>query len=337
MPTIKDVAREAGVSIATVSYVLNNKRSLVSDDTRRQVLETIERIGYTPNSTARNLKASRTRLIGYAWHQIPNGQMNPVLDQFIYYLAQAAEAHGYHLLTFTHPIGDPVPAYREMIRTGRIDSFVLAETTRHDQRIRYLMDSGFPFVSFGRSEPDWDFNWVDTDGTYGMEQAVAHLIRLGHQRIGITAWPEDSVSGEFRFQGYCNSLTAAGLQPRPEYIVRGENHEQTGRDAFRRLWALSAAERPTAIVAVTDLIAVGLMNQAEVMGVRVGEDVAIVGFDDAPMSQFLRPALTTVQQPITAICAGLVNRVDSLRTNPESAPQQHLLRPQLIVRHSCGS
>jgi DNA-binding LacI/PurR family transcriptional regulator len=336
MPTIKDVAREAGVSIATVSYVLNNKRSLVSDDTRRQVLETIERIGYTPNSTARNLKASRTRLIGYAWHQVPNGQMNPVLDQFVYYLAQAAEAHGYHLLTFTHPTEDPVPAYAELIRTGRIDSFVVAETTRHDPRIRFLLDSSFPFAAFGRSEPQWNFNWVDTDGTDGMRQVVEYLVRLGHRQIAMVAWPADSVSGEYRVLGYREGLAAAGLEPCADYLIRIENFEQAGREAFRRLWSLPTADRPTAIVAVTDLVAVGMMNQAEAMGLRVGQDVAIVGFDDAPMSQHLRPALTTVRQPITAICNALVNQVDALRSELESDPQHILLRPQLIVRQSCG-
>ena len=91
MPTIKDVAKEAGVSIATVSYVLNNKDTFVSKATRLQVLEAIERIGYTPNITARSLKASQTRLIGYAWHEVPYDQVNPVLDRFTYYLAQAAE------------------------------------------------------------------------------------------------------------------------------------------------------------------------------------------------------------------------------------------------------
>lgn len=337
MPTIKDVAREAGVSIATVSYVLNNKRSLVSDDTRRQVLETIERIGYTPNSTARNLKASRTRLIGYAWHQVPNGQMNPVLDQFIYYLAQAAEAHGYHLMTFTHPTDDPVPAYAELIRTGRIDSFVVAETTRRDPRIRFLLDSEFPFAAFGRSEANWNFNWVDTDGTDGMYQAVEHLIQLGHRRIAMVAWPEDSISGEYRVKGYRMALEAAGIETRADYVIRIENREQAGREAFQYLWSQPLADRPTAVVAVTDLVAVGMMNQAELMGLRVGQDVAIVGFDDAPMSQYLRPALTSIQQPISEICTALVNQVDALRANTTSSPEHVLIRPRLIVRQSCGA
>src|SRR5215510_7425809 len=125
MPTIKDVAKAAGVSIATVSYVLNNKDSFVGKETRQQVLEAVERVGYRPNITARNLKSSQTRLIGYAWHEVPHDQVNPVLDRFTYHLAQAVEAAGYHLLTFTHPLHDPYPVYNEMIRTQRVDGFIL--------------------------------------------------------------------------------------------------------------------------------------------------------------------------------------------------------------------
>jgi LacI family transcriptional regulator len=165
MPTIKDVAREAGVSIATVSYVLNNKSAFFSEGTRQQVLEAVERIGYSPNVTARNLKASETRLIGYAWHEVPYGQVNSVLDHFTYALAQAAEAAGYHVLTFTHPLHDPIPVYEDLIKTQRVDGFVLAGTIAGDERIRYLMEQGFPFVSFGRSNPGWTFPWVDTEGS----------------------------------------------------------------------------------------------------------------------------------------------------------------------------
>jgi len=110
MPTIKDVAREAGVSTATVSYVLNQKKSyLISQTTRELVLEAVKKVGYAPNVAARNLKVSQSHLIGYAWHVAPSGGMNSVLDSFTYYLAQSAEAAGYHLLTFTHTAKGPLP------------------------------------------------------------------------------------------------------------------------------------------------------------------------------------------------------------------------------------
>ncbi len=336
MPTIKDVAREAGVSIATVSYVLNNKDTFVSKETRRQVLEAIERIGYTPNVTARNLKASQTRLIGYAWHEVPFDEVNAVLDRFTYYVAQAAEAAGYHMLTFTHPAGRPLPVYDELIRTQRIDGFVLAETVRDDERIQFLMDVDFPFVSFGRSNPEWDFPWVDTDGRAGVRAATDYLISLGHRRIGMVAWPDDSISGNFRVQGYLDGLAAAGIPFRPDYLARAVHSEQAGRDTLAEWLKLPLDEQPTGIIAITDLVAIGVMNEAERRGLLVGRDLSVIGHDDTPLGQYLRPALTTIRQPIIEIGQALINQLESLLNKTQPAQPRQLIAPHLIARESCG-
>jgi len=337
MPTIKDVAREAGVSIATVSYVLNNKESFVSAETRRQVLETIERIGYTPNSTARNLKANRTRLIGYAWHEVPYNQVNSVLDRFTYCLAQAAEAAGYHILTFTHSIFDPVPVYQELINTQRVDAFVLAGTNAQDERIRFLVDEGFPFVSFGRSNANWGFNWVDTDGEQGICEAVEYLSGLGHRQIAMAAWPEESISGNFRVSGYLKGLQKFGIPLRSDYIIRGEHSEKAGRDALAQWCRLPRQEWPTAVIAVSDLVAIGIMNEAERRGLVVGKDLSVIGFDDAPMTQYLRPALTTIQQPIVEIGQALIDMLETILRKEEASPRHLLLPTRLITRESCGT
>ncbi|MBZ0281917.1 MAG: LacI family DNA-binding transcriptional regulator [Anaerolineae bacterium] len=337
MPTIKDVAREAGVSIATVSYVLNNKQSLVSSQTRQQVLEAIERIGYTPNITARNLKSSQTRLIGYAWHEIPrHDQANSVLDRFTYFLAQAAEAAGYHLLTFTHPIDDPNPVYNELIRTQRVDAFVLAGTVSDDQRIRFLLKADFPFISFGRAHLNQDFPWVDTDGETGVREAVEYLISLGHRRIAMAAWPEESISGGFRVAGYMDALTAASLPFRPDYIIRGEHSEQAGREALAYWLTLPPEEQPTAVVAITDLVAVGVMNAAREHGLVVGRDLSVIGFDDAPMAQYLQPGLTTLRQAIPETGQALIAMLENVINKDPLAKQHILIPPSLIIRDSCA-
>jgi|FLYN01.1.fsa_nt_gi DNA-binding LacI/PurR family transcriptional regulator len=336
MPTIKDVAREAGVSIATVSYVLNNKRAFFSEETRQQVLEAVERIGYTPNVTARNLKSSQTRLIGYAWHEVPYGQVNSVLDHFTYCLAQAAEAAGYHLLTFTHPLHDPVPVYAELIKTQRVDGFVLAGTVANDERIRFLMEQEYPFVSFGRSNPDWTFPWVDTDGQRGVRQAVEYLLSLGHRRIAMAAWPEESVSGSFRLAGYVEALGSRGIAVREDYILRGVHSEQFGREALACWYQLPPDERPTAVVAVSDLIAIGVMNEARQRGLVVGDTLSVIGFDDAPMGQYLTPPLTTVQQPIAEIGQALIGMLEMILSKRTPEVSRLLTAPRLIVRESCG-
>ena len=334
MPTIKDVAREAGVSIATVSYVLNNKADTVSEDTRRLVWEAVERIGYTPNITARNLRASQSRLIGYAWHEVPRDQVNPVLDRFTYYLAQYAEAAGYHILTFTYPPHDPLPVYDELIRTRRVDGFVVSGTRLDDPRIDFLLEKDVPFVSFGRSNPNWPFTWVDTDGAAGLRLAVAHTLALGHQRVGFLGWTPPSLAGEHRESGYREALRAAGWSPGPVWHL--ENSEESGRDALRDWLNSPAASRPTAVLTVSDLMAIGLLNEAEHHGVEIGRDLSVIGFDDAPASQYLRPALTTLRQPIEAIAQAVIGLLEA-QLNKTAAEHEHrLFAPELIVRQSTG-
>lgn len=334
MPTIKDVAREAGVSIATVSYVLNNKADTVSEDTRRLVWEAVERIGYTPNITARNLRASQSRLIGYAWHEVPRDQVNPVLDRFTYFLAQYAEAAGYHILTFTYPTHDPIPVYDELIRTRRVDGFVVSGTRLDDPRIGFLLERDVPFVSFGRSNPNWAFTWVDTDGAAGVRAGVGHLLRLGHERIGFLGWTPPSLAGEHRESGYLGAMRDAGLTPGP--IWHSENSEEAGRDALRDWLHRPAAERPTAVLTVSDLMAIGLLNEAEHHGVEIGRDLSVIGFDDAPASQYLRPALTTLRQPIEAIAQAVIGLLEAQLAKSADAFEHQLYAPELIVRRSTG-
>jgi DNA-binding LacI/PurR family transcriptional regulator len=336
MPTIKDVAKEAGVSIATVSYVLNNKEAGITENTRRQVLDAVKRVGYTPNVTARNLKANRSRLIGYAWHEVPLGQVNSVLDRFAYYLAQAAEVAGYHMMTFTHPASDPVRVYDDLVRTGRVDAFVLADTNTDDPRIRFLIDQGFPFVSFGQANPNWDFNWVDTEGRVGVQQAVEYLVQLGHQRIAMITWPEDSLVGENRLAGYRDGLAQAGIAQHPTYIFRGEYSIETGKEAVRYWLQLPVDERPTAVIAVTDLIAIGVINEAQHQGMVVGETLSVIGYDDIPLTQYLRPALTTIQQPIPEIGRKIIEMLEATLAGEQIEERNVLFAPKLIIRDSAG-
>lgn len=334
MPTIRDVAREAGVSIATVSYVLNDTGA-VSDATSQRVLQAVEKLGYRPSVIARGLQARESRMIGYSWQPVPPDQFNPILEKFIHSMAEAAELHGYHVLTFPRlePI-DEVAVYREMVESGRVDGFVLSNTNLADRRVRYLLDVGFPFVAFGRSNPDWDFPWVDVDGADGVQQAVTHLVELGHRRIACLAWPEDSLTGQYRLQGYYRAMTDAGLPVDPAWVARVENDYHHAYEATQNWLALPADRRPTAVVALTDLMAIGVMNCAADAGRQVGRDLAVVGFDDAPIAGYLRPSLTSLRQPIAEVGERAVTMlVDVVRgQQPEQA--QALLKPRLIVRDS---
>jgi DNA-binding LacI/PurR family transcriptional regulator len=177
---------------------------------------------------------------------------------------------------------------------------------------------------------------VDTDGTYGVRKAVDYLVRLGHRRIAMVAWPEESLSGNYRLMGYLEGLDAAGIALHPGYILRGEHSEQTGREALACWLKLPRDELPTAVVAISDLVAIGVMNAAEQHGLVVGRDLSVIGFDDAPMSQYLRPALTTLQQPIPEIGQAIVSMLEDVLAKNEPTERHQLLKPSLITRASCA-
>lgn len=334
MPTIRDVAREAGVSIATVSYVLNESGA-VSDATRQRVLQAVSKLGYRPSVIARGLQARESRMIGYSWQPVPPNQFNPILEKFIYSMAEAAELYGYHVLTFPRlePI-DEADVYREMVESGRVDGFILSNTNLDDPRIKYLLDVGFPFVAFGRANAEWDFPWVDVDGADGVRQAVTHLLELNHQRIAALAWPETSLTGQYRLQGYYDAMASAGLAVDPDWVLRVENDYAHAYRATRTWLDLPADRRPTAVVALTDLMAIAVMNCAADAGLQVGRDLAVIGFDDAPITGYLRPSLTSLRQPIAEVGERAVTMLIDAVRGQEPQPAQVLLKPRLIVRDS---
>lgn len=212
-------------------------------------------------------------------------------------MGAAAVDAGYHLLAFpTSSNQAELNAYQELVRTRRVDGIVLSSTNEDDPRVAYLSETGFPFVAFGRAGAGWDYPWVDVDGRAGLGLAVDHLVQLGHRRIGLIAWPPGSLTGEDRYRGYVEALHRAGLPFDPALVVRAEHAEPAGRRALASLLDLPATQRPTAIVAVGDLLAIGAMNEAQDRGLVVGRDLSIVGFDDAPVVKYLRPPLTTIRR-----------------------------------------
>jgi len=334
MPTIKDVAREAGVSTATVSYVLNESGN-ISEETRRRVVAAVERLGYSTSVIAQGLKAGQSRMIGYSWVPVPGNQFNPVLEKFLQSLAEASARHSFHVLAFpsTDPT-DQLSPYREVVASGRVDGFILSNTTSDDPRIRYLKDIDFPFVAFGRANPDWEFAWVDVDGADGLRQVVEHLYEQGHRRIACLGWPESSSTGQLRLSGYCRAMEEAGLRIHPDWIVRIENDYYEAYNATARLLSLPPDDRPTAIAALADLMAMGVMNAATDGGLEVGREFAVTGFDDAPITGYLRPSLTSVRQPIAQAGEEAVRMLLGMLQGETSSLPTSLLKPRLIVRDS---
>ncbi len=334
MATIRDVAREAGVSVATVSYVLN-KTKPVSAETRRKVLAAVRKLGYHPSNMARGLRSQRAYSFGYSWRPMPDGQINIILDTFLEHMAIAAARHDYHIVAYpTSTTRDELSFYQTLIEARRVDGFILSNTNYDDVRIDFLLDAHVPFVAFGRANPEWEFPWIDVDGAAGIRKGVEHLVEVGHTRIAFIAWPEGSLTGDERLRGYLEGMAAHGLPVDEDWIVRGRMSHEVGYEAARTLMALPPERRPTAIMAVTDIMAIGVMNALADMDIQVGRDVAVMGFDDIPMAAYLRPPLTTLRQPIARIGEHIIMMLLAC-VEEEALESQHILMaPELIVRAS---
>ncbi|GIV88594.1 MAG: alanine racemase [Chloroflexus sp.] len=332
--TLKDVAARAGVSYQTVSKVLNGEMQ-VAPETMERIQAAVQELGYRPNRIARNMRAGRSFMIGYSWTQTEPGQVNHILDQFLSSMVREAGAVNYFVLPF--PFSEDrsqIDIYRDLIRSGNVDGFVLSSINYNDPRVQFLLKQKFPFVAFGRSNPDWDFAWVDIDGTAGTRQAVEYLIGRGHRRIAILAWPEDSRVGNDRLQGYLEAMQTAQLPIETGYILRGEGTFEVGRAMTLHLLDLSPERRPTAIMTLNDTMAIGAMAAARERGLTVGTDLAIIGFDDAPMVQYLFPPLSSVRQPIAEAGRKCIELLVAIVEGREPEQKHILLQPSLIIRAS---
>ncbi len=329
--TMRDVAAYAGVSITTVSYVINDN-PLIKPTTRQLVRNAIRDLGYHPNTTARNLKTNETRLIGYAWHVAEDAiRRNPLLDLFLYELAQRAESFGYHILTFTQVGG--IKAYEDLVNANRVDGFVLSDVVYDDPRIRRLLEMKIPFAAYGKSNAEWDFPYVDVDGKRGIQLAVEHLIANGHERIGMISWPEGMRIGDIRTQGYLDTLTNNNLPIRESWMAHASN---TLDDAFQAAQSiLTSKPRPTAIVCANDVMAFGVKRYVESVGLEIGIDVALTGYDDTPVAELI--GLTSVRQPIPLIANKVMELILAEIGHQPAADRQIILDPMLVVRASSRS
>jgi DNA-binding LacI/PurR family transcriptional regulator len=337
--TLKQVASSAGVSYQTVSKVLN-KQIQVSRETEDRIWQAARTLGYRPSFVARSLRAQRAFTIGYSWPPSSPDRENVILDQFLQSMFVAAEERGYYLLCFPYhaDMQQHLATYSELIETRRVDGFILSSIEYNDPRVNLLLERNFPFVGFGRSNPDLVFPWIDVDGGLGIRQAMSHLLEKGHRKIAALAWPLDSRVGNNRMEGYFSALRDAGIVPEEEWIKRGEGIFDFGYKSTLELLELPADCRPTALIALNDMMALGASQAIKDRGLCVGRDVAVTGFDDAPMVQYTFPSLTTLRQPITEIGQRIIAMLmDYINTGSIPKSPNILVAPQLIVRSSTSA
>jgi LacI family transcriptional regulator len=331
--TIRDVARVAKVHPGTVSRALNeDTRALVNPETAERVLRAADELGYRPNRIARGLKTNRSHTIGVLIPDITNPLFPPILRGIEDRLDEA----GYTaLIVNTDNDAERERVYVETMRARQVDGFISA-TARLDRELAALAGGGTPLVLVNRSLEDGSVPAVTVDDRQGISLAVAHVVQLGHRRIGHVAGPQNLSTGHRRHVGFIEAMREAGLDAPSQLIRFGAFFtEEEGARAFGEL--LDASPDITAIVAGNDLMAIGCYDVLEERGLRCPNDVSIVGFNDMPFVDKLRPPLTSVRIPqreIGNVAADLL-----LEQLGESSPpaSEILLEPALIVRGSTAA
>ncbi len=328
-----DVARLAGVSRATVSAVVNGNK-YVSDELRERVEQAIAQLGYRPDGIARSLKSSRTATIGLVIPSIESHFWAPVVRGAEAVLAES----GFRLvLANTDEEGARAEIALEALLEHRVDGVLIAPPAGSLRRhyAAYLA-SGRPLICIERKVEGVEADYVGVDGRAGGFAAASHLLGLGRKRLGLLSLPLDVSASRERLEGVRAALHAADLTLGDEQIAIGQFSEREGFAAAQRL--LARRPRPDALIVAGLRMTIGAFAAVRAAGLRIPDDVALVGYDETPWAAVLTPPLTVVRQPardLGRIAAEMLLR--RLRGEADAGPQTTILQPELLVRGSCGS
>ena len=331
MATMKDVAELAGVSITTVSHVINETR-FVSDELRARVLEAMEQLHYRPNILARSLRLGETRTIGLI---VPDNA-NPFFAQIARAVEDAGFEAGYSvILCNCDGKLQKELAYANVLSAKQVDGIIFMATGGESEIVDLLREIGIPLVMADRRVDNADVDMVLVDNFRGGYEATKYLLSLGHRRIGCITGSSDATPSAERVEGYKRGLKEAGVPVDESLIVRGDFQYWGGEEAINRLLALE--EAPTAVFACNDLMAIGVMSALRKRGLRVPGDVSVIGFDDILEACVTVPALTTVAQPINQIGRMATEMlVERIASKESRATRTIVLDVALVERESCG-
>jgi DNA-binding LacI/PurR family transcriptional regulator len=299
MSTIRDVARESGVSVATVSYVLNNGPRPVKPQTRERVLAVMRQLDYHPNAMARGLVRRQLHTVGVLFGQIESTIVtNPYAATLLQGILAAAADLDYNVTIFPKEWRGAARSIAPL-RDRRTDGFLIIAPLMDSDLVPAAAALKLPAVTISAISSPHGIPYVDVDNYRGGVLATEHLLTLGHRRIAHVHGKENHSSVRERRAGYRETLEKAGISPLEEYILQADYSGSGADEATRRLFQLP--EPPTAIFAGNDMLALRVLETARQIGVRVPEQLSVVGFDDIAPALMVQPALTTVRQPLVEI------------------------------------
>jgi LacI family transcriptional regulator len=330
--TIKDVADHLDLSVTTVSRALAGY-SDVADATRVRVSEAADELGYVPTHAARQLRRQKTETIGLIFPTMGARFSDPFFSEFMAGIVDQASHTEHDVLVSVASEGESEQlTYGRLVRSRRVDGFILVRMRIQDWRIRFLVQEGIPFVAFGRSQTVKEFPHVGVDGREGMRQLVQHIVETGRIRIGYISAPEGLTLARDRLLGYKDGLKEAGIVFDEKLVACGELTTRSGFERANDL--LDLPEPPQAIIGANDLMALGAMRAVQARGLRVGKDLAIAGFDGTEASELAHPPLTTISQPVYDIGHMVCQMLISIIQGETLEKPQRLFAPELIVRPS---
>lgn len=329
--TIKDIAEKAGVSITTVSRVLNNKTKGVGEKTRKKVLEIVEELNYIPNAVAKGLVTKKTNILGLIIPDITN----PYFPEIAKGVEDTANEYGYNIiLCDSNNVTEKEKNYIRILREHYVSGIIYNSFYKvGEDTIKSLVNTRMPFVLVETNTTRYNSPCIYTDGEVGMSKLISYLIDMGHRKIAYISGPLESYSAEQRLAGYKSALINNGIEIDESLIEYGDTRRASGYDITDKL--MSKELDFTALVCFNDLMAVGALQRLQDLGVRVPDDISLAGFDNIYVTKITNPKITTVAQPAYDMgCEAARVLIEKIEKRAEANKNKIVFEPILKIRDS---
>ncbi len=330
--SLKSLSRQLGLTEGTVSRALNGYAD-ISAKTRERVRDAADRLGYEPNSAARRLALGNAECIAYVMPWQSTHIADPFLGELLDGISAVLSERRWDLsVAAPRSQEEEVATIERIAKAGRANGIVISRTLGHDPRVETMRAMKIPFITHGRTTNSDDHAWLDVDNFEAARFATAHLIGLGHTRIAHIHGPLRYNFAAERLKGYRHALTEAGLATDPALEAASETTLETGYTAMQAL--LDIADRPTAVVCVADMVAIGAMKAIREAGLVPGREISVIGYDGIPMGEHTHPALTTMAQPLRSAGSQLAWMLMAVIAGDDPASQQKIIPADLVRRQT---
>lgn len=330
---LEKIAKLSGVSRSTVSRVINNDPN-VKSSTRERVLTIVRQSNFHPNAAARSLAAGRTRVLGLV---IPQGVSTlfaePYFSLVIQGVSTACNSLDHSVMLWLAEPEFERRTINQIIAGGMIDGIIISSAVKNDPVISALAQSDVPFILIGRQVDQPNVSYVDVDNFSGAHEVVTHLLCQGYRRVAAITGPLNTIAATDRRDGYLEALKDRQVAFDPALVVEGDFTEGSGYAAVQRLLPYN----PEAIFAASDIMAIGALRALREAGLRVPDDVALVGYDDIPIAAHMEPPLTTMRQPIYRLGITAAETLIDMVGHTAAHPRRMVLPTELVIRESCGA